>query len=102
MTQQLLSEHYVLELRLKEDKKKWYVFAQGISPLFYRLDEIRHFRIYKQWVHETEFQKKDITFRFLQFQRIFRRWNQLRLLTIKNLRKLETGELTFLQLSMYR
>lgn len=98
----LLSEHYILELRLKEDKKKWYIFAQGISPLFYRLEGIQHFRIFKQWLHETEFQKKDITWRFLQFQRIFRRQNQLRLLAIKHLRKLETGELTFSQLSNYQ
>lgn len=98
MTQPLVSQHYVLELQLKEDKKKWYIFAQGISPLFYRLEGIRHFRILKQWIHETEFQKKELTWRFLQFQRIFRRRNQLRKLVIKNLRKLETGQLSFSQL----
>lgn len=98
MTQPLLSQHYVLELQLKEDKKKWYVFTQGISPLFYRLEGIRHFRILKQWVHETEFQKKELTWRFLQFQRIFRRRNQLRKLVIKHFRSIETGQLSFLQL----
>ncbi len=88
------SIHYMLELRLKEDKKKWYVFAQGISPLFYRLDGIQHFRIYRERVVNFQFQKEDITWRFLQFQRIFRRYLQLKRLIRKHLRKMETGEVT--------
>ena len=92
------SEHFVLELQLKEDKKKWYVFAQGISPLFYNLQGIRHFRILKQFVDEMEFKKKDITWRFLQFQRMFRKQNQLRKLVFKNLRTLEIGQISFSQL----
>ncbi len=72
------SQHYVLELQLEEDKKKWYVFAQGISPLFYNLKRIQHFRIYKQWVENQEFQKQDITYRFYRFQQHYRRWKQLK------------------------
>ena len=88
------SDHYVLELQLKEDKKKWYVFAQGISPLFYRLEGIRYFRILKQWVHNNEWKKKNLTGRFCEFQRLYRRRIQLKKLVWKNLQKLETGQVT--------
>ena len=91
-------KHYLLELRLKEDKKKWYVFAQGISPLFYRLEGIQYFRIYRETLVNHEFQKKDLTWRFLQFQRVFRRHLQLKKLLIKHLKQLETGEVTVLSL----
>lgn len=91
-------KHYMLELRLQEDKRKWYVFAQGISPLFYRLEGIQHFRIYRETLVNRQFQKQDITWRFLQFQRIFRRRLQLKKLVWKHLRFLETGEVTFSQL----
>lgn len=93
------SEYYALEIKLQGDKKKWYVFAQGISPLFYNLEDLQFFKIYKQWVVEGEFQKKDLTWRFLQFQRLYRRRLKLKKLVIKNLRKLQTGEITFSQLS---
>jgi len=93
------SEYYALEIKLQGDKKKWYVFAQGISPLFYKLEDLQFFKIYKQWFSGGEFQKKDLTWRFLQFQRIYRRRLKLKKLVIKNLRKLQTGEATFSQLS---
>jgi hypothetical protein len=93
------STQYLLELQLKEDKKKWYVFAQGISPLFYRLEGIRHFRIYKQWVEETDFHKQDITYRLLQFQQRVRQYLRMKKLWFRYWRKLETGEVTFQQLS---
>jgi hypothetical protein len=93
------SHHFMLEFRLKEDKKKWYVYGQGISPLNYRLEGIKHFRIYKQFVVNLHIEKQDITWRFLQFQLFYRRRLQLRKLLWKNLRKLETGEVTFHQLA---
>ncbi len=68
MSLQQHSFHYILKLQLKEDKKTWYVFAQGISPLFYRFEGIQHFRIYKQWVENEEFKKKDLTWKFIHFQ----------------------------------
>jgi hypothetical protein len=89
------SRHYLLELQLKEDKKKWYIFAQGISPLFYRLEGIQHFRIYKQWVENNEFEKKNLTWSFVRFQQLYRRHFQLKKLVFKHLRHLETGEVTF-------
>jgi hypothetical protein len=89
------SQHYLLELQLKEDKKKWYIFAQGISPLFYRLEGIQHFRIYKQWVEENEFVKKNLTWTFIHFQRFWRLRLRMKKLVIKHLRNLETGEVTF-------
>ncbi len=91
-------KHYMLELRLQEDKKKWYVFAQGISPLFYRLEGIQHFRIYRETVVNHIFERYDLTGRFCQFQRIYRKRRQLKKLVIKHLRCLETGEVTFSQL----
>jgi hypothetical protein len=91
-------KHYMLELRLKEDKKKWYIFAQGISPLFYRLEGIQHFRIYRETLVDNHFQKQDLTWRFLQFQRVFRRQLHLKKLVSKHLRSLETGHVTFSQL----
>jgi hypothetical protein len=92
------SHHYMLELQLKDDKKKWYVFAQGISPLFYRLEGIQHFRIYKQWLVNSKWERKPLTGRFSQFQRVYRRYLQIKKLVQKNLRLLETGEVTFHQL----
>ena len=91
------SIHYLLELQLKEDKKKWYIFAQGISPLFYRLEGIQHFRIYKQWVHDTNFEKKNLTWIFIRFQQAIKQRYRLKKRVIKNWRKLETGEVTFQQ-----
>jgi hypothetical protein len=93
------SIHYILELQLKEDKKKWYVFAQGISPLFYRLEGMQYFSIYKQWVENTEFEKKNLTWKFVRFQQLYKRRIQLKKLVLKHLRKLETGEVTFQELS---
>ena len=93
--QQVHSQHYLLELQLKEDKKKWYIFAQGISPLFYRLEGIQHFRIYKQWVENNEFEKKNLTWKFVRFQQFYRRRLQLKKLVVKHLRHLETREVTF-------
>ena len=93
------SDHYILELQLKGDTRKWYVFAQGISPLFYRLEGIQYFRIAKKWVYNMKWEEKSLTCRFLQFQRLYRRRLQLKKLVWKNLRTLETGEVTFQQLS---
>ena len=100
MTAQLLphSFHYILELQLQEDKKKWYVFAQGISPLFYRLEGVQHFRIYKQWVIGAEYEKKNLTWKFIHFQQCIKRRYKLKKLVIQNLRYLETFQLTFPQL----
>lgn len=92
------SLHYVLELQLKEDKKKWYVFAQGISPLFYRFEGIQFFRIYSQWVEDNEFKRKNLTWNFVRFQKLYRSRIQLKKLVIKHRRKLETGEIAFSQL----
>lgn len=89
------SQHYVLELQLKEDKKKWYVFAQGISPLFYRLEGIQYFRIFKQWVENDEYQKTNLTWKFMRFQQLCKHIFALKKWTIKNLRRLETGEVHF-------
>lgn len=91
-------KHYILELQLKDDKKKWYVFAQGISPLFYRLEGVKHFRIYRQILVNHEFQKQDLTWRFVKFQQAVRQYFQLKKLVIKHLRQLETGDITFSQL----
>ena len=85
----------MLELQLKEDKKKWYVFAQGISPLFYRLEGIQHFRIYKQWVENDRFEKSNLTWKFTRFQQLCKQVFALKKWTIQNLRKLETGEVKF-------
>ena len=93
------STHYILELQLLDDKKKWYVYAQGISPLFYNLKGIQHFHILKQWVEENTFIKKDITWRLVDFQMRWRRWNKFKKTVFQNLRKLETGEVTWSQLS---
>jgi hypothetical protein len=90
--------HYILELQLRDDKKKWYVFAQGISPLFYRLEGVQHFRIYRQYLVNHEFQKRDLTWSFVKFQQVFRRRLQLKKLVWKHLKQLETGEVTFQQL----
>lgn len=92
------SEYYSLELQLQQDKRKWYVFAQGISPLFYNFEGLQHFRIYKQTVVEHEFQKKDLTWKFIRFQQFYKRRLRLKKLVIRNLRKLQTGEVTFSQL----
>ena len=92
------SLHYVLELQLKEDKKKWYVFAQGISPLFYRFEGIQFFRIYSQWVEDNEFKRKNLTWNFVRFQKLYRSRIQLKKRVIKHRRKLETGEIAFSQL----
>lgn len=89
---------YGLELQLKDDKKKWYVFAQGISPLFYRLEGLQHFRIYSQWIENFEFKRNNLTWAFLVFQQTVRRRLKLKTRVLKNLRKLETGEVTFAQL----
>jgi hypothetical protein len=94
------SDHYILELQLKDDKKKWYAFTQGISPLFYRIEQgVQHFRIYKKWISDTKWKQKDLTWRFSQFQQLYRKRLQLKKLIWKNLRLLETGEVTFQQLS---
>lgn len=86
------STHYILELQLKDDKKKWYVYAQGISPLFYNLQGIQSFQLYKQWMEGTEFKKQRITYRLLRFQQRFRERLRLKNLALKHLRQLETGE----------
>ena len=93
------SVHYILELQLLEDKKKWYVFAQGISPLFYRLEGIKYFRIYKQWIDTTEFQKKNLTWKFVRFQQSIKERYRLKKRFFKHLRCIETGEVTFQQLT---
>jgi hypothetical protein len=92
------STHYILELQLHNDRKSWYVYAQGISPLFYNLKGIQHFRIYKQWIQNNEFQKKEITWRLLDFQIRWKRWIQFKKRVIRNLRSLESGEVTWGQL----
>lgn len=94
------SVYYVLELQLKQDKRKWYVFAQGISPLFYNLEGIQHFRIYKKWFQDAEFQKKDITWRFIAFQQRYKRWRLIRKKIIQAFLRgqLERGEVTIQQL----
>lgn len=91
------SEHYMLELQLQHDKKKWYVFAQGISPLFYRLENLQHFRITKQWIDSHTVQLKSITWTFLRFQQFVRRRYRLKKFVVKHLRQLETGTLPFHQ-----
>lgn len=91
-------KHYFLELKLQDDKKKWYIFAQGISPLFYRFEGIQHFRIYRETVVNYSFLKQDLTWRFHQFQRFYRKRLQLKKLVLKHLRELETGEVAFSQL----
>ena len=100
MTTQSLphSVHYILELQLKEDKKKWYIFAQGISPLFYRLEGIQHFRILKQWVTTPEFEKKDLTWKFIRFQQFLKQQFALKKLVRQQVRRLETGEVQFSEL----
>lgn len=94
------STHYVLELQLREDRKQWYVYAQGISPLFYKLKGVKHFRIYRQWLENTEYKKKEITWCLVAFQQIFRRQRALKKAVIKHLFKLQTGEITFHQLRL--
>ncbi len=89
------STHFILELQLKEDKKKWYVFAQGISPLFYRFEGVKYFRILKQWVDNNEFQKQDLTWTFIRFQQVLKQRILLKKLVLRNLRQLETGEVQF-------
>jgi hypothetical protein len=85
----------MIEIQLKDDKKKWYVYSQGISPLFYRFEGIQSFRIYKRWIENHEFQQKDITGNFLKFQRVLRQRIFLKQQAIKYLRKMETGEVLF-------
>lgn len=92
------SIHYLLELQLKDDKKKWYVFSQGISPYFYKMEGAQSFRIYKRWVENHEFQQKDVTGRYLQLQRWIRQRIFLKKQAIKYLRKMETGEVSFLSI----
>lgn len=92
------SEYYSLEIKLQGDKKKWYIFAQGISPLFYNFEGLQYFRIYKQTVVEHEFQKKDLTWKFIRFQQFYKQRVKLKKLVIQNLRKLQTGEVTLSQL----
>lgn len=89
------STHYILELRLKEDKKKWYVYAQGISPLLYNFEGIQSICIFKQWVEGTDFQKENITYRLLQFQQRVRERIRLKKLWFRYWRQLETGEVTW-------
>ena len=94
------STHYILELQLQEDKKQWYVYTQGISPLFYRLEGVKHFRIYRQWLENTVFKKKEMTWCLLAFQQLFRRKRQFKKAVMKHLFKLQTGEVTFQQLRL--
>lgn len=93
------SPHYVLELRLKEDKKKWYVYAQGISPLLYNFQGIQSFQIFKQWVQGTDFQKQNITYRLLQFQQCVRDRIRMKKLWFRYWRQLEIGEVTWQSLT---
>jgi hypothetical protein len=91
-----MSTLYTLELDCyTTSSPKMYVYAQGVSPFFIRLDILIHtkFRIKKHWLVDYELKKLDITYYFLLFQRLFRkrlRWRRaFRLLKLR-----QTGEIS--------
>lgn len=81
-----------LYFTMEQSSKKYYIaYAMGVSPLFMNLSKIYSFRILRYVLEGHEYVKKDIGWRLVQFQEIWRRWRKRRGEMIKNLRLRQIG-----------
>lgn len=89
--------HYCIEIYFKTKPASYFVYPHYIPLSQNWIGEVRKFSMYKQWFDTREriYYKKDLTSKFLLFQRLYRKRLQIKKLLLRYRRKLQTGEILF-------